>query len=180
MGWRGCIQPAKVWLMAFRRRRKSKVESVAEILARWLGKRERGGELHLCVLRNRWTEIVGERVAAKTQPQALRDQILTVAVANSAWLNELSFMRGTILRQIQDLLPPRAVEGIRLVAGTIGPQPSPRFSPPLPPSGVELPSGALEEIEDEVRQVEDPELRKAIREARVAQLGRVLRFSKRE
>jgi hypothetical protein len=166
--------------MAFRRRRKSKVESVAEILARWLGKRERGGELHLCVLRNRWAEIVGRRVAEKTQPQALRDRILTVAVANSAWLNELSFMRGTILGQIQDLLPLKAVEGIRLVAGTIGPQPSMRFSPPVPPSRVELSSSQLEEIEEEVRQVEDPELREAIREARVAQLGRFLRFSRRE
>ena len=161
-------------------RRKSKVESVAEILARWLGKRERGGELHLCVLRNRWAEVVGERVAEKTQPQSIRDRILTVAVANSSWLNELSFMRGTILQQIQDLLPDRAVEGIRLVAGTIGPRPAPRFSPPAPPSRVELPESRLEEIDREVAHVEDPELREAIREARVAQLGRALRFSRRE
>ena len=65
-------------------------------------------------------------------------------------------------------------------AGQVRRAPPPPWAadePDAPPEQVELPPEQVERIEREVeRQVEDPELRGSILRARLAQLGRALRF----
>jgi hypothetical protein len=160
-------------------KRRSNFESVADILARWLGRKKRRSDLHQYTIVHRWVEVVGERLAARTQPKTLRNGVLVVTVANSAWLNELSFLRGQILQHINQMLGERAVSAIRLVAGKVVPCASPVAREPEESSSyVELPPDAVERIDREVAAIEDPMLREAIRQARVAQLARTLRLSK--
>lgn len=163
----------------------SEVESAGEVLGRWLGKRKAETRLQLYILRNRWAELVGDRIAAKTLPQTLRDGLLTVAVANSTWLNELSFMRGSLVQRINAYLAggvTKRVSGIRLVAGSVtkpSPPPWAADRPEAPPDYVDLPPDQVARIEQELQQIEevrDPELRGSILRARLAHFGRVLRF----
>ena len=63
--------------------------------------------------------MVGHRVAQRTEPTALRDGLLTVRVANSTWLNELSFMRELIAGRANEVLDCQAVRDVRLTVGSI-------------------------------------------------------------
>lgn len=160
-------------------KRRRDFESIADILARWLGRKKHRSDLYQYTIQHRWAEVVGERLAARTQPKTLRNGVLVVTVANSAWLNELSFLRGQIIQHINQMLAERAVLAIRLVAGKVTCSPSSVSREPEESSSyVELPPDAVERIDREVAAIEDPMLREAIREARIAQLSRTLRLGK--
>jgi len=151
----------------------STVERAGEVLARYL-RRHHVRNVQEHAIANKWVELVGEQIAAHTQPLSLKDGLLNVVVASAAWLNELSLLRGPIVQRINELLGENTVAAIRLLAGRV--RPSPRPAPiPEQPSYVELPPEEVERIEHEVTEVSDPELRAAIRQARLAQLARLLR-----
>lgn len=63
-----------------------------------------------------WAELVGPRIAAHAWPLELRDGALTVAVSDSAWLQQLSFLRAELVVRLRAKLPDCEVEAIRLVA----------------------------------------------------------------
>jgi len=152
------------------------VERAGEVLDRWLRNRGRDKDVREYTIRHRWSELVGPQLAERTQPVSLREGLLTLVVASAAWLNELSFMRSSILQRVNELVG-GSVVAIRLVAGRVTPPPPP--PPPVPdgPDYVEIPADEAARVEREVAdQVADPELREAIRQARLAQLGRLLRF----
>ncbi|MFH1130636.1 MAG: DUF721 domain-containing protein, partial [Pseudomonadota bacterium] len=75
-----------------------------ELVSRWLGRQKLDGELTQYNIQDRWMELVGERIAARTEPGKLRDKTLTVAVASSAWLNELVFLRNELVQKINGKL----------------------------------------------------------------------------
>ena len=46
-----------------------------------------------------WNEIVGESVAAHSQPRAIRNQILFIDVAHPTWMQQLQFLKPTLLKR---------------------------------------------------------------------------------
>jgi len=52
----------------------------------------------------KWSEIVGADIAARSCPDSLRNKTLYVRVADSAWAQELSFQKLTILKRLQRFL----------------------------------------------------------------------------
>lgn len=161
-------------------RYRGKTESAGEILARWLGARKDAPTFRQHAIRARWRALVGDRIASRTEPATLgRDGVLTVKVASSPWLNELVYLRGAMVAQINRLLGQRLVSAIRLVTGPVepapGPEPHERGDEHLA-AYVELPPEELEQIDRELAGlVQDADLRQAIRAARVAQRARELR-----
>ena len=63
-------------------------------------------------LASRWTEVVGERLAAQTQPLALEAGVLTVGATNGAWASQVRFMGEEVKRQANQAL---GGEPVRLV-----------------------------------------------------------------
>src|SRR5687767_6975087 len=59
-----------------------------------------------------WRDMVGERIAARTWPDGLKDRVLWIRVASSAWLHELTLLRAQILAGIDAVLgaPPLVTE----------------------------------------------------------------------
>ena len=49
-----------------------------------------------------WPTIVGDGLAAVTRAKAVDDVALVVEVRNSAWLMELSMMKGEFLRRVNE------------------------------------------------------------------------------
>jgi predicted nucleic acid-binding Zn ribbon protein len=47
-----------------------------------------------------WDRVVGERIRKKTHPLYARDGKLVVEVENSAWMNELSFLKSDIITKL--------------------------------------------------------------------------------
>lgn len=55
-------------------------------------------------LREHWVEIVGEQIAAHAQPDQIRFHKLYMAVDSPAWMQELAFLKPTLLEKINAAL----------------------------------------------------------------------------
>ncbi len=64
-----------------------------------------------------WKEVVGQTYAENSQPSKIRKKQLTVTVANSIWLQELTFYKETILEKINTKLGRKAVDSIKIKVG---------------------------------------------------------------
>ena len=51
-------------------------------------------------LRKTWLDAVGPKIAAHTRPDAVRQNVLFVKVANSVWMQQLHFLKQEILGKI--------------------------------------------------------------------------------
>ena len=47
-----------------------------------------------------WTKVVGERIVSQSVPLKVRDSILFVRVENASWRNELVFLKGKIIKEL--------------------------------------------------------------------------------
>ena len=115
---------------------------------------------------------MGERLATRTWPKRLQSGELTVAVVSSRWLNELSFLRSTLVEQINQAFSHVIVRSIRLVVGLVQETLPPRGAVPTPAPPVSSETATeLELVANEaVPPLPDSTLRSAIVSARKAQL----------
>lgn len=49
-----------------------------------------------------WPEIVGERIASKTEPVSFVDSVLHVSAPNSSWVHELRFLKTELIARINN------------------------------------------------------------------------------
>jgi predicted nucleic acid-binding Zn ribbon protein len=112
----------------------------------------------LVTLRKRWPEIAGPLVSRNATPLSLRNGVLTIAVRNHAWAQELRMSKTTMIGRIRETVGERIpVSDIRFAVGSLGPadeaEAQPREEPPLPagpdPEGLSA--------------VADPETRESLR-----------------
>lgn len=64
-------------------------------------------------LQRNWGGVVGPEVARRSQPVALADGILQIAVDSSAWRQELSLREGELFHLIEQAVGPGVVRGLR-------------------------------------------------------------------
>ncbi len=64
-----------------------------------------------------WKEVVGQTYAENAQPSKIRKKQLTVTVADSIWLQELTFYKETILEKLNLKLGRKAVDSINIRVG---------------------------------------------------------------
>ena len=62
-----------------------------------------------------WPEIVGEQLAKVTRARSVADAVLIVEVRSSAWLMELSMMKGDFLARVNERLGDVSLERIVFV-----------------------------------------------------------------
>lgn len=123
-----------------------------------------------------WREVVGPRIASRTWPGAVRGGVLTVRVTNSAWMQELTFIKAQLVHKLRERFGD-LVTDVRFTLGqpgqaardTLGTaergrrRPQPAYTPPTIPAAV---GADLERIRLETEHVDDDELRAVIFEAR--------------
>jgi predicted nucleic acid-binding Zn ribbon protein len=163
-----------------RQRRKKEAAPAAEAIAEALAFSGLTGAVRAHRIITEWREMVGDRVAARTWPDGLKDRVLWIRVSSSAWLHELTLVRAQILDGIHRVLgEPRLVDELKLhigarkqidsddqlamVARARGRRPRPPPRPLGPPASGE----AKAKIERETDDIADPELRELIRNVRV-------------
>lgn len=66
----------------------------------------------------RWYYIAGEQIYQKTFPRIFKNNILTIGVTNSSWLQELSLMKTQILDRLAEAVGPNVVNDVRFVLDT--------------------------------------------------------------
>jgi predicted nucleic acid-binding Zn ribbon protein len=60
----------------------------------------------------KWAEVVGEKIAAQTQPLRVKDSILFVKVENASWRNELVFLKAKIIKELNQSVRANVVKDI--------------------------------------------------------------------
>ncbi len=71
-----------------------------------------------------WKEIVGNTVADQAQPRSIRNRILFVDVSHPTWMQQLQFLKPSILEKLNAFLGEPLLRDLRFRVGTIRP-PSP-------------------------------------------------------
>jgi hypothetical protein len=90
-------------------------------LAKRLGLETRLLELRL---QHDWHEIIGEPIASHTWPTQIRFKKLYLVVQNSVWLQQLTFLKPTLLAKLHDAVGTELIGEIMLRVGEI-PSPEP-------------------------------------------------------
>jgi predicted nucleic acid-binding Zn ribbon protein len=126
------------------------------------------GELHLDVrvrqhqVWGMWDELVGEGIAGKAQPDRVRGKTLFVNVANSAWMQELQFMRRMIIDRINKALGAELIDSIQFRIGTVSGR-AEKVQSRKAEDHVPLPPDIVEEIDRCVQEIKDEEVRERMR-----------------
>jgi predicted nucleic acid-binding Zn ribbon protein len=113
-----------------------------------------------------WPEIVGPQMALASEARSMRAGTLLVVARSSAWNQELTFQKNTLLRRYRERLGKDVVKDIRV---SVGPVRGVRIADAPAPSEAEVRRLRLTADEiDEIRRAcecGDPELAQAIRRA---------------
>lgn len=158
-------------------RRRGRPTGMGQLVRRWVHRNHFDEKVLICQLQLRWPELLGARLAGRTRAQAFSEGQLTIAVANSAWLNELTFLRDDLRKQLNRQLAGTPIHKLRfVVGGTAGEAKAPRVQVRdrrrVPrPTAARL-AAALEQARAELPAGGEDELVVAIRRARAAQLAR--------
>jgi hypothetical protein len=115
-----------------------------------------------------WPEVVGEQIAAVTQPERVSDGVLHVIARSHIWAFELNFHREQILKGLNARLGRGAIQEIRFRPGVIHTPGAPPPPPEPTPTEVELAGITLEPeevdaVEAEAAGLVDPEIQAVVR-----------------
>src|SRR5262245_29386378 len=103
-----------------------------------------------------WREVVGDRIARRTRPGALRDGELTVYSESPVWAQELSLLSEEIVGRLRER--GLSVASIRFRAGSV------RRAAPVPARAAPAPV-LPDDVRENLEKIADPELRHTIAEA---------------
>jgi predicted nucleic acid-binding Zn ribbon protein len=110
-----------------------------------------------------WNEIVGATVAAHSQPRSIRNRILFIDVTHSTWMQQLQFLKPTLLEKLNNFLGEPLIQDIRFKLGRIFPStPSPSKTDPWRQE--DLGEETLKRIEKLIQKIEDGEVRRALKD----------------
>jgi hypothetical protein len=109
--------------------------------------------------RERWRQAVGDRIAARTEPGWLKNNVLTVVTASAAWAQELSLLSEEIRRRLAE--HGLNVRGLRFVVRDGAGSPSTAAPAQQTLARRDLPDALREQLEA----IGDPELAAAIADA---------------
>ena len=123
-------------------------------LAKRLGLHAHMFELHL---QQQWRDIIGEPVGSHTWPTQVRFKKLYLIARNSVWLQQLIFLKPTLLAKLNEWAGSEMLTDIAFRVGEI-PQPPAVLLNPLP-QPVRVSEAALVEAHAHAAAVQDPELR---------------------
>jgi len=153
-----------------------KPRPIRSILERTLKGLELDGQVRAYSIWGAWKEIVGESVASQTQPRTIRNKILFVDVSHSTWIQQLQFLKTTLLEKINVFLGEPLIQDIRFHLGKIS-----SHSPSSKEDSWQrekLDEESARRIEELLQGITDGETRKALRKVLVGG-AKVERYRKR-
>ena len=107
-----------------------------------------------------WDAAVGEQIANRAQPASIRNGVLTVTVASSAWMQQLNFLKTGIREKLNSAIGEELVKEIFLKAGR--PERQPVLQQQHPTTTRPLTPAELARIATQTADIEDIELREEL------------------
>lgn len=75
-------------------------QPVGDLVSRFLEKSGLAGKVEAASVLTDWAERVGPQIAAVTRATSLADDTLFVSVATSAWMMELTLIKGELVKRV--------------------------------------------------------------------------------
>lgn len=85
-------------------KRKSYPTGVSNILKAVLANKNLDKKIEDCKVFEIWDDVVGEKLAGRTEPVLLQKDVLKVAVSDHGWMQQLQFMKEEIKERLNDRL----------------------------------------------------------------------------
>jgi len=104
-----------------------------------------------------WEQEVGAAIAARAEPASYRDGLLSVRVTNASWMQELQFLKSTIIERLNRRLGEDRIRDIYFVTGSAAVPRSPAAKQPA--AGTER---RPEKPADELPPLRDERLREVL------------------
>jgi len=141
----------------------NKPQSIRSILEKTIKTLEIDAPLKTYSIMGAWKEIVGEPVAIHSQPYSIRNRILFVEVSHPTWMQQLQFLKLTLLEKVNHFLGESLIQDIRFKVGKISP---PIPSPPktLSLEDEKIDRMTLNQIESIVQTIDDEGIQRGLRE----------------
>ena len=116
-------------------------------------------------LRRNWREVVGEQIAAHTRPDHIRFKKLYVIAQNSIWVQQLTFLKPTLVESVNAAANSQLISDIVLRVGDVtdGKNETDNGQRKDDLDEVVPSPGALEEATAHTQEVTDPDLRTQLR-----------------
>jgi hypothetical protein len=140
-----------------------KPQSIQSILEKTLKTLEIDVPLKTYSIVGAWKEIVGESVAGHSQPRSIRNQILFIDVVHPTWMQQLQFLKPTLLNQVNAFLGGNLIQDIRFKLGNVSP-PLPDPPKTLSMEDESLDQGTSDRIENLLEKIDDEEVQRSLRE----------------
>jgi predicted nucleic acid-binding Zn ribbon protein len=113
-----------------------------------------------------WKEIVGDSIASNAQPSVIRNRILFIDVSHPTWIQQLQFLKPTLLEKINRFLNEPFIHDIRFRVGKITSPASPSLKT-SPWREEEIDRETMNQIETLLKKIEDGEMRKTLEDVLV-------------
>jgi len=140
-----------------------KPQSIRSVLENTLKSLEIDVPLKSYSILGAWNQIVGATVAAHSQPRSIHNRILFIEVVHSTWMQQLQFLKPTLLEKVNNFLGEPLIQDIRFKLGKILPgTPSPSKTDSWRKE--DLGEETLKRIEKLIQKIEDGEVRKALQD----------------
>jgi hypothetical protein len=110
-----------------------------------------------------WGEIVGESVAEHSQPRSIRNRILFLDVSHSTWMQQLQFLKPTLLEKVNNFLGEPLIQDIRFKLGKIS-RTMPVSTKTYSLEDERLDKATMNRIENLLQEIDDKEVRKSLRD----------------
>lgn len=66
-----------------------------------------------------WENIVSKKAAKYTKPILIKNKVLLIHIANSAWMHQLTLNKKAILGEIQEIVGEKKIKDIRFKIGRV-------------------------------------------------------------
>lgn len=137
------------------------IEKLGEVLEKSLKRLDPSGRLGEYGVWPIWNEVVGDMIARNAQPEKIRQGTLFVKVSSPVWMQQLQYLKETIVEKINRELGKEVVKNIFFVIGKVEAKASGEANEkPEPP----VPSAAPSKLDEEtLGSIKDPEIRRALK-----------------
>lgn len=75
-------------------------QAIGDLLPHFLNRRGLAAKVEAASVLGEWERLVGPQISAVTRPIRVSEGALIVAVATSAWMMELTLIKGELMRRI--------------------------------------------------------------------------------
>ena len=147
------------------------LENSAEVVLRSLGQIGLTDQMRRLRICRQWPLAVGPHIAARTWVQSFSRGTLLVRAASTAWQNELSYLKRSLIKKINGRLDKACVRELRVVCGQL---PAAKPAAPVKPRAT---AAQLNKARQLAEPIGDAATREAFEKLLLTALGRPASFA---